>query len=201
MISRRAGAINAEGFFMTVVSFAEQIGDTIVVHVSTTGTVSSVADDAGNPFSLGASKTNGSITVYTYYSRNIARAGKNIVVHFGGVGAAVAVEAYTGVSAIGNSSSNSGTGESASVSVTTQDANNVVAATAGALSSTGVLDTKWSASSPNEIFDQDVLADNTKTLSIAALDGGTVATPGTDTVAASINSSSTWAMTAIELRS
>lgn len=202
MITRRAGAVNGGGFFGCVVSFAEQVNDTVVVDITTTGSILSVTDDAGNTFVEAQPLKSGVLTSYKFYALNIPKAGTTIRVNANGFVSTIAcVNAFTGVSGIGASGTNTGNSTSPSVSVTTLGNNSVISA-GGAVQAVPS-NTSWSAMSPNVVLNQDVLVNvgGSGFDSCAALDNGILATPGTYAVSASLNNSGSWLMLGLELRS
>ena len=186
----------------TVATFltTNAIGDTGVACIALdqaggARTVTGVSDN--NAWTFGATVTNGNIRKEVWYRLSATEIDVNVEATFSAStdNSAMAVEFYRSVAAIGTNNTATGSSTTASVSLTTQDANNFVVGCLGFRSGTGAA---WSAATGNLRNITDPLQSSATFM--AAVDN-TAASASSVTTSANIASSQAWAAVALELRS
>lgn len=175
-------------------------GDTVVVIAafpSAGGTVSSITDTGGSTYSQRAAVTNTVRAEIWSTGAGAAKASTSITVNSSAsVKFVVAAADYSGVAAVGANGTNTGSTATPTISITTQDANNWVAAgfagqgTATPTANTGNLRQTGATSGQ---------ASNTNVS--GTLNDNTAASAGSVTNAVSFVAGVAWAAAAVELRS
>jgi len=158
-------------------------------------TVSSVVDSGGSSYSKLAGPIDDGTQVVevwgTPVTGSVASSSVTVTWTAGTGRKGVAVEEYSGVVAIGNVATNSGTGTNPTISLTTQDANNYVVAG---------LNGDYAAPITASVGTVRLTIDAGTNLSAVLMDN-TAASPGSVTCTGTQAVSATWAAAAVELRS
>ncbi len=172
-----------------VITIATTGGHTAVVtSMADNLTITSITDSGGSTYAQRASIANG-FTRSEIWSTGAgaAVASTSITVNYSAAGIVRASAAdYSGVQGLGTTGTNTGTSTTPTISLTTQDANNAVAA---GFASALFVQTQNTGSLRDAQLDREALVDNC------------AASPSSVTDAVSISSSQAWAATALELRS
>ncbi len=173
----------------------------VVVSANTSGggnSVTSVTDTGGSSYAQRASiaSSGGNEQVFIWSARNVAAA-TSVTVNIGSSTRFVAcVAQYSGVQALGGTTTNTGTSTGPTVSLTTQDANNFAVAGFGAIGTA-----TYSASVGNLRTSATTSGGPGSSQSGGALNENTAATASSVTNTVTLSASEQWAAAALELRS
>ncbi|HET7150874.1 MAG TPA: hypothetical protein VFI60_05650 [Candidatus Acidoferrum sp.] len=167
----------------------------VITEVAATSAVVSVVDTGGSVYSKQASISNGTFTMEIWSTAvGAAKASTSVTITYGTthVARGAAVGDYSGVVALGITNTASGSASPATVSLTTQDANNFVVAGLGTSSAT----TQTFTAQNGSIRETTTLAGSNGTLV-----DNTAASPSSVTDSATYSVAGNWAAVALELRS